>query len=319
MVNSMDIETKARATSKKPVRYQEHWSSKAFDVFNILFMLFLLVAVLYPFLHIIAISFSSESNIVRNTVTFYPKDPNTVNYYYILRDKMVYFGYRNSIFYASGSTLLMLLFTSLMAYPLSLPQFPLKRFVTIFLSITMFFGGGLIPTYVLMDKLRLIDTPWVMMIPGCVSAMNVFIFRTFFKNIPAELRESAQLDGAGHLSILFRIVLPLSKALLATFALFNIVGVWNSWFNGLVFLKSEPRYPLQLVLRSYLYKLDMAAIMQRAGSSAAGGDTFMRNQMVSSKGVQMAMIVVAMFPVMMIYPFFQRYFVKGVMIGAIKG
>jgi len=303
----------------KPVRFQERWPSKLFDVFNIAFMVLLLVVILYPFLHIIAISFSSEDNIVRNTVTFYPKNPNIFHYHYILRDAMVYFGYRNSIFYASASTFLMLLFTSLMAYPLSIPDFPLKRFVTVFLSITMFFGGGLIPTYVLMASLRLIDTPWVMIIPGCVSAMTVFMFRTFFHNIPAELRESAQLDGAGHLAILFRIVLPLSKALLATFALFNIVGVWNSWFNGLVFLKRESLYPLQLVLRSYLYKLDMAAIMQRAGSSTAGGDAFFRNQLISSKGVQMAMIVVAMFPVMMIYPFFQKYFVKGVMIGAIKG
>ena len=299
-------------------RYQQKWHETLFDLFNVLFMPGLLVVIIYPFLHIVSISFSSEDSLVRNTVSFFPRGFNTSNYGYILRDRMVYFGYRNSIFYATGSTVLMLLFTSMMAYPLMIDAFPIKKFLTVYLSITIFFGGGLIPSYVLMDQLGMINTPWVMIIPGCVSAMTVFMFRTFFKNIPAELRESAQLDGAGHMAILFRIVLPLSKALLATFALFNIVGVWNSWFNGLVYLKSEELYPLQLVLRSYLYKLDMTAIMRRAGAQG-GGDAFLRNQPVSPKGVQMAMIVVAMFPVMMIYPFFQKYFVKGVMIGAIKG
>lgn len=304
--------------STRSRRYQQKWHETLFDLFNVLFMAGLLAVILYPFLHIISISLSSEDSVVRSMVTFFPRGFNTSNYNYILRDRMVYFGYRNSIFYATGSTALMLLFTSMMAYPLMVQEFPAKKFLTVYLSITMFFGGGLIPSYVLMDALGMINTPWVMIIPGCVSAMTVFMFRTFFKNIPAELRESAQLDGAGHMAILFRIVLPLSKALLATFALFNIVGVWNSWFNGLVYLKSEELYPLQLVLRSYLYKLDMTAIMRRAGTQA-GGDAFLRNQPISPKGVQMAMIVVAMFPVMMIYPFFQKYFVKGVMIGAIKG
>lgn len=293
----------------------------AFDIFNYFVMILVIVIVLYPLLHIVAISFSDDQFIIRREVDIIPRGFNLGNYSYIFNDSAVYTGYRNSIFYALASTVIMLAATSLMAYPLTVQTFPLKKFVTIFLSITMFFGGGLIPTYILLDKtLHMIDTPWVMILPGTVSAMNVFMFRTFFNNVPHELRESAYLDGLGDFKVMIYIILPLSKALLATFSLFTIVGVWNSWFNGLVYLKSENLYPLQLVLRSYLFKLNANDILQRAGAvGASGGEQVMRNMQVNPKGVQMAMIVVSMFPIMMTYPFFQKYFVKGVMIGAIKG
>ena len=182
----------------------------------------------------------------------------------------------------------------------------------------MFFGGGMIPTYLLMRNIGLIDNPLVLIVPFSVAAYNVFVFRTFFQNIPRELMESAEIDGANDFTILFRIILPLSKALLATFGLFGIVGSWNSWFNALIYFQDTDLYPVQLVLRDYLYVLDATNVQARAGMGGASINPNLLQQ-IAPKGVRMAMVVVTMFPIMMIYPVFQKYFVKGVMIGSIKG
>ena len=300
------------------MKRQESLASRSFDVINVFIMIFILIVVLYPVINIIAISFSDVSHIAKGDIGLWPKSFNVNSYSLVLQDRFVYTGYLNSIIYALGSTLLMLLFTSMMSYALTVKEFMFKKFITIYLTITMFFGGGLIPTYIMMQKLKLLDTMWVMIIPGCVGAYNVFVFRTFFNNIPAEMRESALIDGANEFLILTRIILPLSKALLATFALFTIVGSWNSWFNGLIYLKDQNKYPLQLVLRNYLYVIDAKTIAQRAGAGSSSSSRF-NNMRIDPKGVRMAMIVITMFPIMMIYPFFQKYFVKGVMIGAVKG
>jgi putative aldouronate transport system permease protein len=211
----------------------------------------------------------------------------------------------------------MLALTSMIAYPLSKKGYVGSKFTTIYLTITMFFNGGLIPTYLLISRLKLLDTFWVMVIPGTVSAYNCFIFRTFFKSIPYELSESAYLDGASDIRILLQIILPLSKPLLATFALFGIVGVWNSWFNALLYLNSQNKYPLQLILRNYLFVIDNNALQQQAGVASSANPLFTRQ--IDPKSVRMAMVVVTMFPIMMAYPYFQKYFMKGVMVGAIKG
>jgi putative aldouronate transport system permease protein len=166
--------------------------------------------------------------------------------------------------------------------------------------------------------LKLLNSPLALILPGCVGAYNVFVFRTFFQNIPAELPESARIDGANDFTILFRIILPLSKALLATFGLFTIVGSWNSWFSGLIYLKNPRLYPVQLILREYLYVIDVTNMQGRAGMGGVGINPNLL-QLIAPKGVRMSMVVVTMFPIMMIYPFFQKYFVKGVMIGAVKG
>lgn len=292
--------------------------SKVFDSVNIFIMIFILVVVLYPIINIIAMSFSSAEHISKSDITLFPKGFTINSYSLVFQDSFVYSGYLNSIIYAIGTTVLMLLFTSMMSYALSMREFSFKKFVTIFLTITMFFGGGLIPTYIIMQQLKLTNTIWVMILPGCVWAYNVFVFRTFFQNIPAEMRESALMDGANEFAILFRIIMPLSKALLATFALFTIVGSWNSWFNALIYLKDQKKYPLQLILRNYLYVIDANAIAQRAGVSSSVSNPLMKMH-VDPRGVRMAMIIVTMFPIMAIYPFFQKYFVKGVMIGAVKG
>lgn len=299
------------------MKYKQSIGSKAFDIINCLLMIFFMIIILYPFLNIIAVSFSDASHIGIGDITIWPKGFTLASYAFVFKDPFVYRGYFNSIVYAIGTTAIMLVCTSLMAYPLSISGFIGKKFITIFLTITMFFGGGLIPTYLLMRNLHLLNTVWVMIIPGCVGAFNVFLFRTFFQSIPNELRESALLDGANDIVILFKIILPLSKALIATFALFGIVGSWNSWFNGLIYLQDQNKYPLQLILRNYLYVLDASSISQRAGVTTSSNPLLSRQ--LDPQGIRMGMVVVTMFPIMMIYPFFQKYFVKGIMIGAIKG
>ncbi|ACT02821.1 carbohydrate ABC transporter permease [Paenibacillus sp. JDR-2] len=291
--------------------------SRTFDAVNIFIMLLIMVAILYPILNIIATSVSSARYISSGSVSVWPKGFNVEAYTTVFKDPFIFKGYLNSILYAVGSTGLMLLFTSLMAYPLTVQGFVGKKFLTIFLMITMFFGGGLIPTYLLMRSMHMLDTVWVMILPGAIGAYNVFLFRTFFHNIPAELKESALMDGANDLIVLFKIVLPLSKALLATFALFGLVGSWNSWFEALVYLQDQDKYPLQMVLRNYLFTLDTNAIAGRVGAGNVAinqsGDS------LDPQAVRMSVIIITMFPIMCIYPFFQKHFTKGILVGSIKG
>ncbi|MDR0669407.1 MAG: carbohydrate ABC transporter permease, partial [Treponema sp.] len=217
--------------------------SHIFDLCNTLFMAALGVVMLYPFLSVIAMSFSGDSALMAGKVTFYPIGFNVNAYKMVLRDPLVWTSYRNTIVYAAGSCVLMLIVTSLAAYPLTFNEFKAKKIITLLYTITMFFGGGLIPTYLWIRQLHLLNTVWVMIIPGCVGAYNVFVFRTFFSGIDRGLREAAYIDGASDMAVLFRIILPLSQALLATFALFSIVGTWNSWFNALIYLSDERKYP----------------------------------------------------------------------------
>lgn len=295
----------------------ESLNSKIFDVIIITIMCLLLVVFLYPILNVIAISFSDYSSIARGLVTIYPQGFTIASYEFVFKDQFLYFGYLNTILYALVHTIIMLIVTSLVAYPLTKRDFVAKTPVTVMLMITMFFSGGMIPTYLLMRDLHLINTFWVMVIPGALSAYNCMVFRTFFKNIPYELSEAAYIEGAGEFRILTMVIIPLSKALLATFALFSIIGVWNSWFNAMLYLNDQRKYPLQMILRNYLFLIDNNQIQQRAGMAASVNPLMQRQ--IDPKGVRMAMIVITMFPIMAIYPFFQKYFVKGVMIGAVKG
>jgi putative aldouronate transport system permease protein len=290
--------------------------SHVFDFCNTIFMVLLGVIMLYPFLSVIAMSFSSDASLLAGKVSFYPIGFNINAYKMVLKDPLVLIAYRNTIVYAAGSCVLMLIVTSLAAYPLTFDEFKGKKLITLLYTITMFFGGGLIPTYLWIRQLHLLNTIWVMIIPGCVGAYNVFVFRTFFKGIDKGLREAAYIDGASDVAVLFRIILPLSQALLATFALFSIVGTWNSWFNALIYLSDERKYPLQLVLRRYLFN----PLTEATGSTI---DAAMRAMMaelyVNPKAVRMALIIIAMLPITLIYPFLQKYFVKGITLGAIKG
>ena len=296
--------------------YKASTGDKVFDVFNYVFMILLMFIMLYPLVYVISVSFSSPPYIDAQAITFYPKGLNINAYFYIFTETRDYvvFGYRNTIIYAAVNTVLMLLVTTLVAYALSVTDFVLKKSVTIILSITMFFSGGLIPTYLIIKSLHLLNTMWVMILPGCVSAYTVFVFRTFFQQLPVDLRESSLIDGANDFFIWFRITIPLSKPIIATYSLFNIVGVWNSWFNALLYLQDEKLYPIQMFLRRIVVNMQINSMYgntQIASMLAMGK--------VHTKNIQMAMIVISLLPILFIYPFVQKYFMKGVLIGAIKG
>ena len=269
---------------------------------------------IYPFLRVISISLSSVSAIDAGLVTLLPKGVHFSAYRIILARDELWTAYRNTVFYVAGGVFLTLSLTSLMAYPLSVPGFLLRKHVTIYLAITMFFGGGLIPTYLVIKALGLINTYAVMVLPGCVGAFSVIIYRTFFQRLPAELRDSALMDGANDIVILFRIIIPLSKALLAAFGLFAAVGIWNQWFNALMYLRDDARYPVQMILRRFVILEELEPAWKRTESVE-----LMELQRLHPKNLQMAVVVVTMLPILCVYPFIQRHFVKGVMIGSLKG
>lgn len=294
---------------------RETTSSRIFDLVINALLLVITVIMVYPFLSVVAMSMSSNSHLAMGDVTFYPKGFTLNAFQIIFQDKLILKSYLNTIGYALGSVVCTLICTSLIAYPLSIDDFMAKKAITIYLTITMFLGGGLIPTYLWIRQLGLVDTYWVMVVPGCVSAYNVFVFRTFFQGISKELREAAYIDGANDVVLLWKVILPLSKPLMATYTLFTVVGVWNSWFNALIYLSDETKYPLQLILRRYLFN-DLSSI---GGVINEGMQRMLQEMHINPKSVQMAIVVVAMAPIMCIYPFVQKYFVKGVALGSVKG
>lgn len=288
-----------------------------FDVLNGMFMVFLMLIMAYPLIHVVSLSISDPASIDAGKVAWLPVGFNLQGYEAIIQNDAIWNAYGYTVLYAVVGTFLTLLLTALMAYPLSIKDFGGKKAITIFLSITMFFGGGLIPTYLLIRDMKMLDTVWVMIIPGCVGAYNVFLYRTFFQGIPPELRESAFIDGAGEYRILFKIILPVSKPLLATFGLFSIVGHWNSWYNAMIYLNDELRWPLQMVLRRIVVNYTLSGNEQdflKMLEQKTLGLT-----QVHPYNMQMAAIVVAMVPILCIYPFIQKYFTKGVFVGSIKG
>lgn len=273
-------------------------------------MVFLSCAFIYPLLNMLAMSLSDSQVLKSSPIYLMPRGFSLESYKALLSDHRIGLYYWNTIKYASLGTVIMLLCTSLMAYPLSLRELRGRTPITILLTITMFFGGGMIPYYVTIMRLGLIDTIWVMVLPGAIGAYNVMVFKTFFMSLPPELRESAFLDGAGHGRVLFQIVLPLSKALLATFTLFSVVGYWNDYMTALLYLRDDSKYPIQLLLRRLLVLIDykdesMAQIMQDLTQ-------------VSSRTTKAAATIITVVPILCIYPFMQKYFAQGVLVGSIK-
>ena len=281
-----------------------------FDVVLVVIMVLLSAMFLYPLLNMLALSFSDSQELKSLPVYLWPKGFSLESYKALLGDSRTLLYYWNTVKYASVGTVIMLLTTSLMAYPLSIPALRGRRFVSVLLTITMFFGGGLIPYYVTIMQLGMINTFWVMVIPGAISAYNVIVFKTFFMSIPEALRESASLDGAGHVRILFQIVLPLSKAVLATFALFSIVGYWNDYMTALLYLRDDTKYPIQLLMRRLLVLMDY--------KDASTAQMLKDFQKISTRTTKAAATIITVVPVLCVYPFMQKHFAKGVLVGSIK-
>lgn len=286
---------------------------KLFD-FGVYFILTLvLIIILYPLYFVVIASFSDPLSVMAGEVTFWPVNFNTESYRLVFKNSQVLTGYRNTILYTVAGTVVNLIMSIAAAYPMAQRNLKGKGLCIGMMVFTMFFAGGMIPSYINLNNLGMIDTFWVMIIPNAISVYNVMIMRTFFStSIPYELQEAAFVDGASHMRILRSIVLPLSKPILAVMVLFYAVSHWNSYFNALLYLSDQNRYPLQLVLRAILIQ------SQASEESFAGiGNTYSR--MLLSETMKYALIIVSSVPVLILYPFLQKYFVHGVMIGSVKG
>ena len=289
--------------------YKKSFGEKFFEIALNSIMVLIMASMLYPLLNVLALSFSDVYYVVRGDVKIIPRGFNIEAYKYVFSQSSLLLYYWNTVKYAVGGTVIMLIVTSMIAYPLTISDFPLKKIITIMFIITMFFSGGLIPTYIIMRNYGLINTYWVMVLPGAVAAWHTMIFRTFFQQLPKDLTESAYIDGANDIIILFKIILPLSKPLLATFSLFSIVSHWNGWFNAFIYLTDSKKHPIQMLLRELLINLQMSN----------QGLSQIESELINLTVFKNALIIVTILPILFVYPFLQKYFAKGVLIGSLKG
>lgn len=291
----------------------ESRGDRAFNMIVYVILSVVAVIVLYPLIFVLSASFSDPQTVLRGEMLLWPKGFNLNSYSKIFQNQDILSGYSNTLLYTTIGTLINLVMTVLGAYPLSRKDFVGKNAVMALFVFTMFFGGGLIPTYLLIKDLGMLNTFWVMVIPNAVSIWNIIIMRTFFQqSIPYELQEAATIDGCSNIQILTRIILPLSMPIIAVMILFYAVGHWNAFFSALLYLSDKEKFPLQLILREILIQGQTSDMVKMSTESAI-------KQQREVEGIKYAVLVVANIPVLILYPFLQRYFVKGVMIGAIKG
>ena len=283
---------------------------KIFRFFNGLFLMLLALIVLYPVYFIVIASFSDPDAVLAGKVVLWPVGINLEGYQKIMERTDVWQGYYNTIVYTLMTVVLSLLVTIPAGWALSRKTLPGKKFLMMYFIIPMFFGGGLIPFYNVMSSLGLINTIWAIVLPSILSVWNLFMTKTFFESsIPGGLIEAAKIDGAGHFRTFISVVLPLAKAIMAVMALYYAVGQWNSYFNAMIFLQDESMYPLQLVLKEILI----------ASESTVGGsgETILQQYRLANQ-LKYVSVIVSSLPVLMLYPFVQKYFAQGVMIGSLK-
>ena len=273
----------------------------------IVVLLLLSVTILYPVLHVLAVSFSNNNNVVRGEVGVLPIRPNLDAYRYMFRYNLLGSGFKNSLFVLMVGTGINLLMTMITAYPLARRSLIGRKLFMLMITFTMMFSGGLIPNYIIIVKLGLVDSLWSLILPGCISAYNMIIMKNFFEALPGELNEAARIDGLSELGILFRIIVPLSLPSLCTIGLFYAVGHWNAYFYATIYLNSRNRWPLQVVLRNLLENAVTSEIDY--GESAS----------LPVEPLKMAVVVFTTAPIVILYPFIQKYFVRGALIGSIKG
>ncbi len=286
---------------------------KIFDITNLIILLLILLAVLYPLYFIIIASFSDPDAVAAGKVWLFPVGFNIDGYKEIFKNKDLWMGYANSIKYTVIGTTVNIAFTVPAAYALSRKELVGRKFFMTMITFTMFFGGGLIPTYLLVSKLGIYNTMWALILPGAVSVYNLIVTRTYFvQNIPEELFEAGQIDGCTYFSFFTKVIIPVSKPIIAVMVLMYAVGHWNSYFNALIYLKDRTLYPLQVILRELLIQQEAAAGMVGDAISAA-------EQQRIADMLKYGIIIVSSLPVLCIYPFVQKYFVKGMMIGSVKG
>ncbi|AEI40476.1 carbohydrate ABC transporter permease [Paenibacillus mucilaginosus] len=282
--------------------------NRLFDWVNGTILLLIAIACVIPFVYVLAISFTSPAQVAQGGLILYPKEWSLSAYRYIFSTDTLWRSMMVSIYITVVGTLINLVFTSLMAYPLAKTHLRGRQYILLGVLFTMLFSGGLIPTYFVVKAMHLTNTLWSLMIPAAISGFNLIVLKNFFQQIPDGLEDSAKIDGCNDLGILFRIVLPLSMPAMATFALFYAVGHWNQFFNAILYINDNTKWPIQVLLREIVIL-----------ASGRIGDTDIDDADIQPLTIRMAVIVFATLPILLVYPFLQKHFSKGVLLGSVKG
>ena len=296
----------AKANTMGPMKIKESGGYRAFKVFNFILLTLISIAMLYPFLYLVAQSFSSTQAIVAGEVGLIPKDFNVDTYKYVITDGKFIPYYGNTVVYSLIGTVCALLFSALLAYPLSKAELYGGKAINKFIIFTMYFSGGMIPNYILMVSLGLRDTVASFILPGMISTYYVILMRSFFLSLPRELEEAGEIDGLDKWGVFWRIAIPLSKPIIATMTLFYVVQYWNDWFDAFLYLDTTSKWPVAYYLRQL--------ISSASGTSADAGDA-----MQIASNIKSCAMVLTSAPIICIYPFIQKYFVQGMMLGGVKG
>lgn len=297
------------ATAAKNNKIKATPGERVFDIFNVVFLFLLSVVCLYPMIHVLFASLSNGVQLMKHTgLLLWPAGFSSAAYKAVIENDMIFTGYGNTLIIVVLGTTLNIIMSALGAYFLARNDQAIGKAAMIFIVITMFFSGGMIPGYLNVRSLGLYNSLWALILPGAINTFNMIILKTAFMSIPASLEESAKLDGAGHFTILWKIFLPLSKATIAVLILYYGVAHWNAWFGAMMYIQDRAKYPLQLVLREILIVNDMSNMVNVAADVEQISDT-----------IKYAVVMVTTLPILVLYPFLQKYFVKGVMVGAVKG
>lgn len=299
------------AKPSRPVGIKDSRSYRTFRVINTIVLILVMLVTLYPFANVLAQSFSAEGYIISGQVNLIPRGFNTETYQVVMADTMFWTNYKNTVIYTVVGTAIAMILTTTFAYALSKKRLKGR---TVFIGIavfTMFFNGGLIPNYILINSLGMTNSIWAIVLPNAISIFNLLVMKAFFENLPEELEESASVDGLTTYGIFGRIVLPLSKAVIATMILFYAVSFWNSWFQAFLYMDRAELYPVTVYLRNLIAGATNAASV----SGGAGADGLAQ----VAANIQAVTIVLTVLPIICLYPFLQRYFVSGIMLGSVKG
>jgi len=308
--NFDDAPKRTEAIKSSKLIYQTK-SERIFMILNYIFFSLLCFVMLYPFWHVMMYSFSDATAAARGGLFFLPREFTTNTYTTVFSSPSIWSGFRVSIIVTIVGTLGGVMLSALTAYPLSKKRLRFGSVFLFFIFFTMLFNGGMIPNYMLIRNMGLLDNIWALILPGLVSAFNVIVMKSFFASLPESLEESAKIDGASDITVFFKIILPLSGAVLATISLFIAVVYWNDFFSTVLYINTRSRWALQAILRDLL--TNTAAAMADAGVAVGHAMTF------SAETVQAATVIIATVPILLVYPFLQKHFVKGVMLGSVKG
>jgi len=297
---------------KVSMKIKETHSDRVFNVILIAVSIIIMILVAYPLYFVIIASVSKPDAVLNGKVFFWPVGFNIDSYSMVLEEEKIWLGYKNTIIYTALGTCINIFLTTLAAYPLSRKDMPMRSFFTFLISFTMLFSGGMIPTYLVVRNLGMADTIWAMVIPNAIATYNLLVMKNYFQtNIPDELEEAAWIDGCNDFRLLISIILPLSTPIIAVMVLFYAVGHWNAFFNAIIYLRNQTLYPLQIILREILIQNSLEVV---------SGESFgMYEKVMKGETMKYSIIIISSLPVIIMYPFVQKYFVKGIMVGAIKG